>query len=121
MKAIHDTSSSERSSSNENPPTVINNDLESSAEKVASTYNNQDETSIDEAVGIITNNIQFDSCLQLVTKTLNVTDAPTLNPFSFRAFFLGIGLSAFGAVIAEIFYFKPKPMPCCSSSILARA
>jgi OPT family oligopeptide transporter len=111
MKAIYDGSYSRSSSSNENSPAAISNDLESSAPKVVSTYNSQDETSIDEAVGIITNNIELDSCLQLVTKTLDVTDDPTLNPFTFRAFFLGIGLSAFGAVIAEIFYFKPQPMP----------
>lgn len=46
--------------------------------------------------------------LQLVTKTLDCTDDPTQSPYTFRAFVLGGGLAAFGAVIAEIFYFKPQ-------------
>ena len=56
---------------------------------------------------ILTLNPQ-DSNLQLVTKTLDVTDDPSQSPYTFRSFFLGIGLACFGAVIAEIFYFKPQ-------------
>ncbi|KAK6346616.1 hypothetical protein TWF696_006736 [Orbilia brochopaga] len=46
--------------------------------------------------------------LQLITKTLDITDDPTESPYTFRAFVVGLGLASFGAVIAEIFYFKPQ-------------
>lgn len=44
----------------------------------------------------------------MVTKTLDISDDPTENPYTFRAFVIGLGLSAFGAVLAEIFYFRPQ-------------
>ncbi|KAM7183157.1 OPT oligopeptide transporter domain containing protein [Rhypophila sp. PSN 637] len=56
----------------------------------------------------ITKDIHLDTALQLVTKTLDITDDPTENPYTFRAFVIGLGLSAFGAVLAEIFYFRPQ-------------
>lgn len=56
----------------------------------------------------ITADTHLDTTLQLVTKTLDITDDPTESPYTFRAFVLGLGLAAFGAVIAEIFYFKPQ-------------
>ncbi|KAJ6256139.1 hypothetical protein Dda_8974 [Drechslerella dactyloides] len=46
--------------------------------------------------------------LQLITKTLDTSDDPTESPYTFRAFVVGLGLATFGAVIAEIFYFKPQ-------------
>lgn len=68
----------------------------------------QEDGSIDFAAGEITSDIVLDTSLQLVTKTLDLEDDPTENAFTFRAFVIGIGLAAFGAVIAEIFYFKPQ-------------
>ncbi|KAI9442444.1 OPT oligopeptide transporter protein-domain-containing protein [Lactarius indigo] len=44
----------------------------------------------------------------LVTHVISVHDDPSLNPWTFRSFFIGIGLSAFGGVLAEIYYFKPQ-------------
>ncbi|TGO63501.1 hypothetical protein BOTNAR_0099g00280 [Botryotinia narcissicola] len=44
----------------------------------------------------------------IVTAIINVDDDPTLNPWTFRMFFIGLGLSVFGAVLQEIFYFKPQ-------------
>ncbi|KAH8985991.1 OPT oligopeptide transporter protein-domain-containing protein [Lactarius hatsudake] len=44
----------------------------------------------------------------LVTHVISVHDDPSLNPWTFRAFFIGIGLSTFGGVLAEIYYFKPQ-------------
>ncbi|KAI0317705.1 OPT oligopeptide transporter protein-domain-containing protein [Amylostereum chailletii] len=44
----------------------------------------------------------------IVTHVITVEDDPDLNPWTFRAFFIGIGLSAFGGVLAEIYYFKPQ-------------
>ncbi|KAF3913376.1 hypothetical protein ABW20_dc0106770 [Dactylellina cionopaga] len=46
--------------------------------------------------------------LQLITKALDITDDPTESPYTFRAFMVGLGIATFGAVIAEIFYFKPQ-------------
>ncbi|KAF2768319.1 OPT superfamily oligopeptide transporter [Teratosphaeria nubilosa] len=44
----------------------------------------------------------------IVTQVLHVDDDPTLSPYTFRLAFLGIGLSIFGSVLQEIFYFKPQ-------------
>ncbi|KAI0001375.1 OPT oligopeptide transporter protein-domain-containing protein [Russula compacta] len=44
----------------------------------------------------------------LVTHVISVEDDPSLNPWTFRSFFIGIGLSTFGGVLAEIYYFKPQ-------------
>lgn len=49
-----------------------------------------------------------DTAEGLVTRVIDVEDDPTLNPWTFRTFFLGLGLSCFGAVLQEIFYFKPQ-------------
>ncbi|CAN6674759.1 oligopeptide transporter 1 [Trichomonascus vanleenenianus] len=44
----------------------------------------------------------------IVSKVIDSSDNPDLNPWTFRSVFLGIGLSIFGAVLAEIYYFKPQ-------------
>jgi len=51
---------------------------------------------------------QAETAKDLVTQVIHVDDDPTQNPYTFRLFFLGTGLSIFGAVLAEIFYFKPQ-------------
>ncbi|OAX33321.1 OPT superfamily oligopeptide transporter [Rhizopogon vinicolor AM-OR11-026] len=43
-----------------------------------------------------------------IVNVISADDDDTLNPWTFRAFFLGIGLSTFGGVLAEIYYFKPQ-------------
>jgi OPT family oligopeptide transporter len=50
----------------------------------------------------------LDDARDITTHVILVEDDPSLNPWTFRAFFLGIGLSAFGGVLAEIYYFKPQ-------------
>ncbi|KAF7530506.1 hypothetical protein PCG10_000006 [Penicillium crustosum] len=45
---------------------------------------------------------------EIVTNVIHVDDDPTLSPWTFRMFFIGLGLSAFGAVLQEIMYFKPQ-------------
>ncbi|KAF7973862.1 hypothetical protein HWV62_14070 [Athelia sp. TMB] len=44
----------------------------------------------------------------IATHVITIEDDPTANPWTFRSFFIGIGLSAFGGVLAEIYYFKPQ-------------
>jgi hypothetical protein len=61
----------------------------------------------------------------LVTEVIHVRDDPTLNPLTFRTWFLGItsirssipceywfikgiGLSVFGGILATVYYFKPQ-------------
>ncbi|KAF8271274.1 OPT oligopeptide transporter [Lactarius quietus] len=44
----------------------------------------------------------------IVTRVISVDDDPSLSPWTFRSFFIGFGLSAFGGVLAEIYYFKPQ-------------
>ncbi|KAK3332397.1 OPT superfamily oligopeptide transporter [Cercophora scortea] len=67
------------------------------------------EARLDPEIAAITpETTTLDTPLQLVTKTLDITDNPSQSPYTFRAFIIGLGLSSFGAVIAEIFYFKPQ-------------
>ncbi|KAF2722237.1 OPT-domain-containing protein [Polychaeton citri CBS 116435] len=44
----------------------------------------------------------------LVTRVIEVEDDTSLNPWTFRMVFLGVGLSIFASVLQEIFYFKPQ-------------
>jgi len=44
----------------------------------------------------------------IATNVISVDDDASLNPWTIRAFFIGLGLSAFGGVLAEIYYFKPQ-------------
>jgi len=37
----------------------------------------------------------------IVTHIISVSDDPSLSPWTFRAFFLGLGLSCFGGVLGE--------------------
>ena len=37
----------------------------------------------------------------LITHVISVDDDPSLNPWTFRVFVIGIGLSAFGGVLGE--------------------
>lgn len=70
------------------------------------------------------NDLVLDDARDITTHVITVEDDPSLNPWTFRAFFLGMGLSAFGGVLgkcfnyvfpapiftssqAEIYYFKP--------------
>lgn len=43
----------------------------------------------------------------LVTQVISVADDPTLNPWTLRAFIIGIGLSAFGGVLGWWFLSSP--------------
>ena len=38
---------------------------------------------------------------ELVTHVISVEDDPSLNPWTFRSFFIGLGLSTFGGVLGE--------------------
>lgn len=44
----------------------------------------------------------------IATHVITVADDETLNPWTFRVLILGLGLSGFGGVLAEIYYFKPQ-------------
>ncbi|THH03265.1 hypothetical protein EW145_g6393 [Phellinidium pouzarii] len=44
----------------------------------------------------------------LVTHVISIDDDESLSPWTFRTAVIGIGLSAFGGVLAEIYYFKPQ-------------
>ncbi|KIK55154.1 hypothetical protein GYMLUDRAFT_76698 [Collybiopsis luxurians FD-317 M1] len=79
---------------------------ESLDEKLADQKPGIDIESIPEEKG--TTELILDDARDITTHVITVEDDPTLNPWTFRAFFLGIGLSAFGGVLAEIYYFKPQ-------------
>jgi hypothetical protein len=44
----------------------------------------------------------------IATHVISVHDDPSLNPWTLRAFIIGIGLSAFGGVLGAIFYPRVK-------------
>ncbi|TFK24179.1 peptide transporter MTD1 [Coprinopsis marcescibilis] len=46
--------------------------------------------------------------LDIATRLISLEDDPTLGAFTFRMWFLGIGLSCFGSVLGQIFYFRPQ-------------
>ncbi|UPK96938.1 hypothetical protein LCI18_007873 [Fusarium solani-melongenae] len=43
----------------------------------------------------------------LVTKVIHADDDPSLNPWTFRMWFIGIGLGIFGAIMETIYFFRP--------------
>ncbi|EMD32181.1 hypothetical protein CERSUDRAFT_126869 [Gelatoporia subvermispora B] len=45
---------------------------------------------------------------EVAIKVLSTRDDPELQANTFRTWFLGLGFSAFGAVLAQIYYFKPQ-------------
>lgn len=47
---------------------------------------------------------------ELAVTVLDTSDDPTLNPWTFRSVFIGVGLSIFGSVLGEIYYFKPQTL-----------
>ncbi|KAJ7760820.1 peptide transporter MTD1 [Mycena maculata] len=46
--------------------------------------------------------------VDVATRLISLEDDPTLPVFTFRMWFLGLGLSCFGAVLGQIFYFRPQ-------------
>ncbi|KAK7680237.1 hypothetical protein QCA50_016746 [Cerrena zonata] len=46
--------------------------------------------------------------VDVATRLISLEDDPTLPIFTFRMWFLGLGLSCFGAVLGQIFYFRPQ-------------
>ena len=55
-------------------------------------------------------NAPAETAEDLVTEVIHAQDDPTLNPWTFRMWFLGLGLSAFGGVLSTIYYFKPQTL-----------
>ncbi|KAF8993551.1 peptide transporter MTD1 [Cyathus striatus] len=46
--------------------------------------------------------------VDVATRLISLEDDPSLPAFTFRMWFLGMGLSCFGAVLGQIFYFRPQ-------------
>ncbi|KAF2673865.1 OPT superfamily oligopeptide transporter [Microthyrium microscopicum] len=46
----------------------------------------------------------------LATEVIHAKDDPTLSPWTFRTWFIGMGLSIFGGVLGTIYYFKPQTL-----------
>lgn len=64
----------------------------------------------------------------IATHIISVDDDSTLNPWTFRAFFIGLGLSTFGGVLGELLQLKfelvssaDHPCQCCSRNLLFQA
>ncbi|KAF5378543.1 hypothetical protein D9615_007071 [Tricholomella constricta] len=46
--------------------------------------------------------------VDVATRLISLEDDPTLPAFTFRMWFLGLGLACFGSVLGQIFYFRPQ-------------
>ncbi|KAJ6014378.1 OPT superfamily oligopeptide transporter [Penicillium herquei] len=57
---------------------------------------------------VLDDNAVVSTAGDLVTHIIRVEDDPSVNPWTIRMVFLGAGLSIFGGVLQEIFYFKPQ-------------
>ncbi|CCL99597.1 uncharacterized protein FIBRA_01615 [Fibroporia radiculosa] len=53
---------------------------------------------------------RVEAAYEVATKVLSARDDPELPAVTFRTVFLGLGFSAFGAVLAQIYYFKPQTL-----------
>ncbi|PSR83037.1 hypothetical protein PHLCEN_2v5841 [Hermanssonia centrifuga] len=56
------------------------------------------------------NEYRINEAYEVAIKVLSTRDEPELQSLTFRTFFLGLGFSAFGAVLAQIYYFKPQTL-----------
>ena len=45
----------------------------------------------------------------IVTNVISVHDDPSLNPWTFRSFFIGIGLSTFGGILGGCYFCSKDP------------
>ncbi|KIJ29321.1 hypothetical protein M422DRAFT_269273 [Sphaerobolus stellatus SS14] len=70
---------------------------------VAELDKNQEEEIRDENEYLVT-----DYARDIAVKVLSTQDDPSQPALTFRFWFLGLGLSAFGSVLAQIYYFKPQ-------------
>ncbi|KAJ7574141.1 OPT oligopeptide transporter [Mycena floridula] len=50
----------------------------------------------------------IDTDFDYATRLISLDDDPTLPIYTFRLWFLSLGLSCFGAVLGQIFYFRPQ-------------
>ncbi|KAH9833277.1 OPT oligopeptide transporter [Rhodofomes roseus] len=53
---------------------------------------------------------RVEAAYEVAVKVLSARDDPELQAVTFRTVFLGLGFSAFGAVLAQIYYFKPQTL-----------
>jgi hypothetical protein len=54
----------------------------------------------------------------IAIKVLSTHDDPELPVLTFRVFLLGLGFSCFGAVLAQLYYFKPQTLAVSQSFLL---
>ncbi|CCL98811.1 uncharacterized protein FIBRA_00816 [Fibroporia radiculosa] len=53
---------------------------------------------------------RVEEAYEVAIKVLSTRDDPELQAVTFRTLFLGLGFSSFGAVLAQIYYFKPQTL-----------
>ena len=73
-------------------------------EKQLSPLDEKDIVNIESAHDNDSNFGILDSERDIATHIISVHDDPTLNPWTLRAFIVGIGLSAFGSVLGKLFF-----------------
>lgn len=82
-------------------PPLLNEKQEDSKTSEKNPYSNAD---VESTSGSDTTVLQNER--DIVTHVISVDDDPSLNPWTFRSFFLGIGLSAFGGVLGEHHFYR---------------
>lgn len=85
-----------------NVPTVRDEDILEKDEKPYLTKANIEATS-NQSTGD-TSHVVLNSEREIVTHVISVDDDPTLNPWTLRALFLGLGLSAFGGSLGMFIF-----------------
>lgn len=70
-------------------------------EKIAETQLGIDMESFSKGEDNGLGELVLEDARDITTHVITIEDDPSLNPWTFRAFFLGIGLSAFGGVLGK--------------------
>ncbi|TFK37217.1 peptide transporter MTD1 [Crucibulum laeve] len=87
----------------------LEKDLSGSVEVITSVHDGgvyDDLREID--MGVDGKERPIETDIDVATRLISLDDDPTLPAFTFRMWFLGLGLSCFGAVLGQIFYFRPQ-------------
>jgi hypothetical protein len=56
--------------------------------------------------------------LDVATRLISLEDDPSLPAFTFRMWFLGLGLACFGSVLGQIFVCTSRLSPRCATYML---
>jgi OPT family oligopeptide transporter len=94
---------------------VLDADSLDGAERLKRTEALEDRLDNDEAAE---EEYRIETAHDIAIKVLSTHDDPELPCLTFRMLFLGLGFSAFGAVLAQLYYFKPQTINVSQSFLV---